>query len=87
MAHKDRREYYKQYRKDKKQDEEWIIFQRAISYLVKANKPYDKHNGHNCIKDPSEYAIKKYELYKHKGLWYSSLVDRYCMTYQNCKRN
>lgn len=84
---KDRTKYYSEYKKKYENDEEWMKFQRALSYLVKANMPADKATKRNSIKEPSQNAIEKYDLYLHKGTWYSSVVDLYCMKHGKCKKN
>jgi hypothetical protein len=86
-AKTDRRAYYVQYRKDKVADEEWVKFQRALAYLVKANKPENQWKGKNYIKEPSQKAIEKYGLYMVMGLWFAKVVDDYCRKYENCRQN
>lgn len=83
----DRTYYKKQYVESRSADDEWIIFQRALSYLVKANMPAERCGAKNCVRNPTQKTIDKYGLYQNKDIWYSTLVDAYCQTHKNCRKN
>lgn len=85
----DKSEYYRQYKAKNAGDAEWVLFNRALSYLVKANMPPDRCNRKNCVKNPRQGTIEKYGLYFNDVLkrWYSSVVDAYCQTHNTCYKN
>jgi hypothetical protein len=77
----DRSDYYRGYKIKYSDDDEWVLFNRALSYLVKANMRADNCRPKNCVKNPTPKTIEKYGLYKNDGIWYSTHVDYYRQKY------
>jgi hypothetical protein len=84
---RDRLDYYKRYRaKREGTDADWKLFQRALSYLKKANMPPEKATKKNSVREPSDRCTDKYGLYMKKGIWKSKVVDEWCKTHK-CTKN
>ena len=83
-------ERFKKYRTKRSGDTEWHAFNLARNYVNKVNRK-DNCTRQNSVRGPSDEMMEKHELYKQNGRWYSSVVDRYCMTHasdrKKCRKN
>jgi hypothetical protein len=81
----DKSAYNSQYKAERSDDPEFMLVQRALSYLVKVNKTGVK-TSKNSISNPSTQTTEKYGLYKVGGIWYSKIVEDYCDKNGRCSK-